>query len=62
MKNKLLGKNVKIGIALMSKHRINPVLVTEFYEGIVTDYVDEFIELDNKTYIAKKYVQTIEII
>lgn len=62
MRNKLIGKNVKIGVALMTPSKLNYNQITNYYEGVVTDYTDEFIGLDNKIIISKKFIQIIEII
>ncbi len=31
------------------------------YKGVVTDYDDEFVCLDNKTYIVRKFIMTIKL-
>ena len=61
MRDKLIGKRVQIGVALMTASKINYTQVTKYYEGIVTDYKDEFIVLDNKIFISKNFIQIIEI-
>ena len=62
MRDKLIGKRVQIGVALMTASKINYNQITKFYEGIITDYKDEFIVLDNKIFISKNFIQIIEII
>lgn len=61
MKEKLIGKKIRGAVAFITASKMNLVNITKYYDGIVIDVDNNFIELDCG-FVNINYVQTIEIL
>lgn len=61
MKGKLIGKKIRVAVAFITASKMNLVNITKYYDGIVIDVDNNFIELDCG-FVNINYVQTIEIL
>jgi hypothetical protein len=61
MKEKLIGKKIRVAVAFITASKMTLVNITKYYDGVVIDIEDNFIELDCG-FVNINYVQTIEIL
>lgn len=61
MKEKLIGKKIRVAVAFITASKMTLVNITKYYEGIVIDIDSNFMELDCG-FINMNYVQTIEVL
>ncbi|MBO5121084.1 MAG: hypothetical protein J6C28_05325 [Bacilli bacterium] len=61
MKEKLIGKKIRVAVAFVTASKMNLANITKYYDGIVIDIDNNFIELDCG-FVNINYVQTIEIL
>ena len=61
MKEKLIGKKIRAAVAFITASKMTLVNITKYYDGIVIDIENNFIELDCG-FVNINYVQTIEIL
>ena len=61
MKEKLIGKKIRVAVAFVTASKMNLANITKYYDGIVIDIDNKFIELDCG-FVNINYVQTIEIL
>lgn len=65
MLQKILGKNVEIGVAFnggIANFAGTPLGGTKYYSGVVSGYDENFIMIDNGYLIGLKYIQTIKVL
>lgn len=63
MLERLRGKKIRVGVAFnggIASFAGKPLGGTEYYEGTLVDFDDNFIVLHNNSMIGIKYIQTIE--
>lgn len=63
MLERLRGKKIRVGVAFnggIASFAGTPLGGTEYYEGTLVDFDDNFIVLHNNSMIGIKYIQTIE--
>lgn len=61
MKEKLIGKKIRVAVAFITASKMNFANITKYYDGVVIDIENNFIELDCG-FVNINYVQTIEIL